>query len=187
MPPSVEDMDRKTDRLFVELKAGKPGARDALFKHLSERFSWFARHKGVRSEDDLKDIVQVASMGVLKGLEAGEEIEKPASYIRKIVSNKVDEYWRRVGKDKPRRSEIDPDSLTGPTNQPDPLLVRRLLDCLKQMIRRYPLYARILNLTHHEYNAPEISQRLNIKVSTTYVHLTRARAKMKKCKEKGSI
>ena len=68
---------------------------------------------------------------------------------------------------------------------PEPGLKMHLLDCLNKVGRTSRRYARILNLHHLGFTREEICDRLDLTRNQSYAVMSRARAMLRDCLEKG--
>jgi DNA-directed RNA polymerase specialized sigma24 family protein len=108
-----------------------------------------------------------------------------AAWTHKIMENRLLGYIQKRRREKGR-------VISGETNEyltaswtPDPTLRMRLLGCLKKVCRANPRYARIINLHHLGFSRQEISERLDMTLDQSYVVMSRARAMLKECFDKG--
>jgi DNA-directed RNA polymerase specialized sigma24 family protein len=90
---------------------------------------------------------------------------------------------RRGGRDTPIENT---DRLTE-NWMPDPTLKMRLRNCFKQVGQASRRYARILNLHHLGFKRNEVCEKLGVTVTQSYVVMSRARAMLKECLEKGEL
>lgn len=168
------------DDLYRRAYEGDEGTERQLFKHLFERFVRFIRHnyRSTIGEQDAQDIAQEACITVLKKYKTEKITKSFSHWSYGVLKNKI---LNHLSKRPPVM--IDP-----PSNSPiDYDLRRRLLACLKQIMKHNILYARALNLIHQGYKANEIAQKLKVNISNLYVILHRARAMLDICLKKGKI
>ncbi|MDH4034538.1 MAG: hypothetical protein OEV80_12145, partial [candidate division Zixibacteria bacterium] len=69
----------------------------------------------------------------------------------------------------------------------DPALKRRLLDCLKKIRSTNLRYARILNLQYQGFDTEDVCRRLAVTRSNLYSLLSRARTVLELCLEEGGV
>lgn len=69
----------------------------------------------------------------------------------------------------------------------NPEIKRRLLACLKKLAGSNRWYARAITLNYHGYTVSEICERLTMNRTTYYSALSRARAMLRLCLDKGDI
>ena len=110
-----------------------------------------------------------------------------SAWAVKVLENNILNYYRTGAR---RRRKLEryaeqQDSAAEETLRPD--LKRRLLDCLKKLNEANIRHARILNYSHQGYTIEQICEKLEISKNAAYVLLSRARATLKNCLEKGSI
>lgn len=181
-------MDRLIDRLFTKAKEGDQGAEEELFQYLLERFTAIARRR-VWEAKYREDVVQEALQIVLEKYKSDTSIETFGSWAYGVLDFTIIHHVERKTKEdklfvKPPRNNRGPESWC---EQSDPLLKKRLMDCLAKVIKRYPRFAPILDLLLEEWKPNEISGKLGIKPGNLYVILYRARRLLENCLEKGRI
>jgi len=59
--------------------------------------------------------------------------------------------------------------------------MHNLVECLRELIRGFPRYARVLNLVQQGYGTEEICERMTISRNNLYVLLSRGRKVLKDC------
>jgi RNA polymerase sigma-70 factor (ECF subfamily) len=170
--------------LYEKARVGGANDQDRLFEVLSVRFRLFACQR-IRNEEDAKEVVQDA---LLKVSDQYRQIEIRVSFgawAYKVLINELRNYIRK----KTRRGDLmeTSDRIDGAIGawEPDPDLEPQLVDCVRKLARRNLRYARILNLRYQGYGAEAICRKLDISANNFYVILSRARAMLKSCLEKG--
>jgi RNA polymerase sigma factor (sigma-70 family) len=174
------------NEIYNRARAGDKSAEAELFKKLTDRFRVFA-HRKVWNKEEAKEIVQNALETVISEYRQVEFSTNFSAWAHKVLENKFLAYIqtkrRQGGRDLPLESA---GSLTD-NWMPDPTLKMRLLNCLKQVGRANQRYARILNLHHLGFERTEVCERLGMTVTQSYVVMSRARAMLKECLEKGEL
>ena len=168
--------------------SGDARAVDQLFEVLSSRFRLFV-HQKVRNRADAEEIVQKALMTIYAEYGNITFTTSFAAWACKVLDNRILDYLRtrtRESRRLDRSLPRGPDSLSR-GGEADPELKRRLQECLRKLCRRNNRYARILNLHNLGYGTGEICRRLNLKRATLYSALSKARAMLDKCLEKGQV
>ena len=181
-------MDQPIDRLFVRAREGDRCAEDELFRYLRERFTDIARRR-VWEAKAREDVVHEALETVLEKYKTHVSIRRFSRWVHGVLAFTILHYIeKKTKKDKlfVRRQEINraPEPWC---EQPDPVLKKRLMDCLAQVIKRDRRFAPILDLLLEEWKPSEISRELGIKPGKLYVILYRARRLLENCLEKGRI
>ncbi|MCK4787464.1 MAG: hypothetical protein KAV87_27145 [Desulfobacteraceae bacterium] len=181
-------MDRLVDRLFAKAKEGNQGAQEELFQCLRERFAAIARRR-IWEPKSREDVVHEALQIVLEKYKTDASIRSFGGWAYGVLDFTIIHYAER--KTKEGKLFVEPSETNrGPEprcEQSDPLLKKRLMDCLVQVIKRYPRFAPILDLLLEEWKPNEISRELRIKPNNLYVILYRARRLLENCLEKGRI
>lgn len=172
------------NELYNNARNGDKSAEAELFKKLTDRFRVFA-HRKIWNKEEAEEIVQNALATVLSEYGTIEVTSSFAAWAHKVLENKFLAYIqarkRRSGKDIPLESaEYSSEKWT-----PDPTLKMRLLNCLKDVGRANQRYARILNLHHLGFDRIEVCEKLGMTVTQSYVVMSRARALLKECLDKG--
>ena len=181
-------MDQPIDRLFVRAREGDKCAENELFRYLHERFTDIARRR-VWEAKSREDVVHQALQTVLEKYKTAASIGSFGGWAYGVLDFTIVHYVEKKTKEDKlfvRRSEANraPEPWC---EQPDPVLKKRLMDCLVQVIKRYPRFAPILDLLLEEWKPREISRELRIKPGNLYVILYRARRLLENCLEKGRI
>lgn len=181
-------MDQFIDRLFVKAKEGNQGAEEELFQYLLVRFAAITRRR-IWEAKCREDVVQEALQIVLEKYKTDASIRSFGGWAYGVLDFTIVHYAERKTKEGKLFVE-SPETNQGSESwceQSDPLLKKRLMDCLAQVIKRYPRFAPILDLLLEEWKPNEISRELRIKPNNLYVILYRARRLLENCLEKGRI
>jgi len=175
------------ESLIAKAREGDEKAEKELFQYLFVRFKSIAKRRIGKSEAE--DIAQEACVTVLQKYKNETYTKGFEAWAYGVLKMKIGNYIQGLMvKQKSLASESDADqTLINSSPEPDYNLKRKLLDCLKQMIKHNPLYARVLNFIHQGYQTSEICERLKIKPNNFYVILNRGRGILKTCLETGSI
>ena len=176
------------NKLHLNACGGDSKAIEELFEVLTSRFRLFAHHK-IRNRVDAEEVVQEALMTVYAEYNAITFKTSFSAWACKVLDNRILNYLRKKQRESKRLEPgIDAASdapESGGVNNPD--LKRRLLDCLQKLCRRNLRYARILNLHYQGYSTGEICKRIVVKPETLYSALSKARALLETCLEKGEL
>lgn len=164
---------------------GDKSAQKKLFEHLRVRFVLLAKRR--IGEEHCEDIAQEACITVLEKLKSAPSGDNFEPWAYTVLRNKIGNYLQshNLRQKTMIRSEHIED-LDKPTMAAvDPLLRRKLIECLKKMFKKAPRYARVLNFAHQGYDTEEICRRLNMKSNNLYVVLNRSRKMLSDCLDGG--
>jgi len=178
-------MNQTNEKLLECARNGDRNAERVLFERLRARFGLFARQR-VGSVDDAEDIVQDALKTVFEKYGTMEFETSFTGWAYQVLMNKILSHSRaaRVHRERFRPEEgVD---VLGPVSEPG-VLVIRLLDCLRKLHTVNPRHARILNLNYQGFEVDEICRRLDLNRTNLYTILSRARAALQYCLDKGVI
>lgn len=175
------------DRLLIRAKQGNEKAEKELFQCLLVRFKALAKRRIGKGEAE--DIAQEACLTVLQKYKTETFTKGFEAWAYGVLRMKIGNYMQGLmKKQKEMTSELEADQTQKFTStEPDYDLKRKLIDCLKKIIKRNRLYARVLNFIHQGYKSDEICQRLRIKANNFYVILNRGRRLLKTCLETGMV
>lgn len=175
------------NQLLTRAKEGDEKAENDLFQYLFVRFKTLAKRR-IRGEA-AEDIAQEACLTVLKKYKTETFTKGFETWAYGVLRMKIGNYLqgRRF---KQKRFVPEPEiqqttKIASP--EPDYILKKVLIDCLKKIMKRNPRYARVLNLVHQGYKTDEICQRLQIRPNNFYVILSRGRRMLRTCLETGRI
>ncbi len=176
----------KINELYELAKTGDRTQENRLFESMSDRFLVLMCQR-VWDAEDASEIVQ-DTLVKIAGMYKDIEIEVSFSaWAYKVLLNEFRNYVRK----KKRRADAMEtrfhDECPPKEWQADLELEPRLLDCIRRLAKRNLRYVRVLNLSHQGYSAQEICQKLNLTSGNFYVALSRARAMLKHCLEKGDV
>lgn len=174
--------------LFNRAKNGDVVAERELFDQLAARFGVIAKHK-IRDGQDADDVAQEACLTVFQKYKSAEFTVSFEAWAYGVLRMKIGNY---IQADRTRRRKVGGLSETAgasvdgtPGN--DPLLSKRLEDCARELIARFPRYARVLNFIHQGFHTDEISRQLHTNTSNVYVILSRGRSLLRQCLETGKL
>jgi RNA polymerase sigma factor (sigma-70 family) len=176
-PETVLDLNELQDAA----KKGDHRAEKELFGVLSVRFHLFAYHK-VWDEESAQEIAQDALAVVAREYRGLEVRTSFAAWAHQVLEYRILAYIKAK---RVRDQRFADDTEQGASGAPDPVLKMKLAKCLGLVGRANRRYARILNLHYQGFSTEEICERLGVSVSNCYVLLSRARAMLEQCLEKG--
>jgi DNA-directed RNA polymerase specialized sigma24 family protein len=110
-----------------------------------------------------------------------------AAWAHKIMENRLLGYIQRRRREKGRSVSSDSEEFLPGTWVPDPTLRMKLLVCLKKLGLANRRYARIINLHHFGLSRKEVCEKMNMNPGQSYVVMSRARAMLKECLDKGNL
>jgi RNA polymerase sigma factor (sigma-70 family) len=172
--------------LFEGAVQGDKAAETALFTHLGARFRVFIKRR-LWAQDDWEDVVQDALATVSLKYKEVEPADRFAGWAYQVLKNKLMNYTQS----KSRRDEMvsrmsyDMPATTG--EDPEQLVKRQLLKCLRQIWQANVRYARILNLHYQGYSTQEVCEKLGLRTEIYYSVLSRAREKLRLGLERGGV
>lgn len=172
--------------LYIKACGGSQTAEAELFKALSARFMLFARQR-VRDRLDSEEVAQEALKTIFEEYRKMTFTASFAAWAYKVLDNRILASRQRSQRQAQRLSHSPENSdPPGPgLGTADPVLKRKLQDCLRLVARSNTRYARALNLHYQGYETDEICRRLDTKQNTFYSILSRARSLLETCLKKG--
>ncbi|HOP06308.1 MAG TPA: RNA polymerase sigma factor [candidate division Zixibacteria bacterium] len=176
------------NELLINALRGDAGAETQLFEALTARFRLFA-HQRLRDGCDCEEVVQESLLTIAREYKTTEFTTSFAAWAYKVLD------YRILAQIKKRRTIADreqplPDEDWSPgagIEDVNPDLKRKLLDCLRQIRRGNPRYARALALQYQGYETEEQCQRMRLTRNTFYSLLSRARSALERCLEQGGM
>jgi len=174
--------------LLARARTGDKSAENEVFRHFIVRFRYLAKKK-IWREDDAEDIAQEVCRTVLEKYKKGEIESELEIWAIGVLRNKIGNYIQTSQSNRAKKSTWFDEITAGDQSHGGDMvhLKEKLLKCLRMIIRRYPRYARVLNLVSQGYSAADVSRRLGIKVSNCYVILNRGRNVLAKCLKTGQV
>jgi RNA polymerase sigma factor (sigma-70 family) len=169
------------ENIVVKAREGDKSAEQEMFQFLLTRFTFLAQRR-IHSEE-ARDIAQDACLTILKKYRTDAPRERFLPWAYGVLRSKIGNYYqhqvvhRRVMKNTPVAVESCLPSVVAS----DPEKQRRLIVCMKKLIKSYPKFARVLNLVYQGYTTAEICERLDVIPGNLYVILGRARRLLNTC------
>ena len=172
---------------MTKARKGDEKAEEELFQYLLVRFKALAKRR--IGQGEAEDIAQEACLTVLQKYKTETFTKSFEAWAYAVLKMKIGNYMQGLMvKQKSLAPEFEADQASGASSPAlDYDLKRKLIDCLRRIVKRNRLYARALNLVHQGFKGDEISQRLRIRPNHFYVILNRGRRLMKTCLETGAI
>ena len=169
--------------LLTQARQGDKSAEKKIFEQLLVRFILIAKRR--IDSDDAQDIAQDACLTILEKYRTEAPADRFEAWAHGILRNKIGNFYQHrtvrrawhAGVD-----EYDASQIAGPAVRQD--RSRKLMNCLKKLVRDNQRYARALNLVCQGYRTDEICQRLHIQPGHLYVILNRGRRMLTDCLEK---
>lgn len=168
------------NELHQAAASGDLGAEKQLLEYLRDSFTIFAQQR-LGNSQDAEEAVQNALM-VIQQYYKDITIEKSfAAWCHKILYHKIMDLYKTKGTQRAHKMKLTELANDRSTQNPDPIISRNLLRCLKKVAGRNIRFARILNLHYQGFNKEEICLKLKIKSPYFYVLLSRARNLLADC------
>jgi RNA polymerase sigma factor (sigma-70 family) len=172
------------NELYDLARDGNKSAESELFKELSDRF-WVFAHRKIWDKEKAEEIVQNALATVIAEYRETEISHSFTAWAHKVLENKFLAYIQAKRRQRGRNIPLESVNCLTDNWIPDPILKTQLLKCLKLVSRSNLRYARILNLHHLGFKRDEVCEKLGMTLSQSYVVMSRARAMLKECLDKG--
>ena len=168
-------------QLLIKAKQGDKDAEAQILEHLRVRFVLLAKRR--IGEAHCEDIAQEACITVLEKFKTESPEDMFEAWAYKVLRNKIGNYLQSSSlRQKKMVNTEHIDYLEKPAmTDLDPLFKRRLMDCLRKLIKSNRRYARVLNFAHQGYDTAEICQRMAMKSNHFYVTLNRGRKMLSDC------
>lgn len=178
----------KINRLFQNALIGDKGSAEELFEFLSARFCSFA-HQRIWNDKDAEEVVQDALAVIFREFRTVAITTSFAAWAYKVLDNRMLDYIRTKQRDASRLERLagEPAGALPHLSAIDPELKRALTSCLQKLGRANLQYARALNLMYQGYETEDICRRMNLRRSTLYSHLSRARSLLLACLKSGGV
>jgi DNA-directed RNA polymerase specialized sigma24 family protein len=182
-------MDTQLAVLVAKAQEGDKRAENELFQLLLVRFRYIARRKIKGDRDEIEELVQKALVTINEKYKTVIYETSFQAWAYGVLKMKLKAYLHAIAinKDKFVRESEAKKLPIDPPKDLDPLLERKLRECLKQVRQHNINYARAVNLAARGYKAPEMANRLKVNIAHLYVVLNRGRSLLKACMEKGGI
>ena len=177
---TIRDTALSINALHSRVLDGDTAAEEQLFERLSARFQVFAHHR-IWNSVDAEDVAQEALLTIQSRYREIEIETSFTAWAHKVLDNKMLAYIEAKRRTGSRYSPLTSDESSDLATESDPLLRRRLLDCLRKLGRSNRTYARILALHYQGLSKQEICDRLSLTRNNSYVIMSRARAQLKDC------
>ena len=173
-------------QLVRKAKQGDKSAETQIFQYLRVRFVLLAKRR--IGEEHCEDIAQEACITVLEKLKTDSPEENFEAWAYQVLRNKIGNYLQSINlRQKKMVTTEHIDYLEKPAiSDMDPIFKRRLLDCLKKLVKGNRRYARVLNFTHQGFDTEEICRRMEMKSNHLYVLLNRGRKMLSDCLNGGA-
>jgi RNA polymerase sigma factor (sigma-70 family) len=171
--------------LLLKAKKGDKNAETQILEYLRVRFVLLAKRR--IGEEHCEDIAQEACMTVLEKLKTDSPEDNFEAWAYQVLRNKIGNYLQSSNLRQKKMIGTEHIDYLEKSAVPDtdPIFRRRLIDCLKKLIKDNRRYARVLNLTYQGYDTNEICQRMAMKPNHLYVVLNRSRKMLSDCLDGG--
>jgi RNA polymerase sigma factor (sigma-70 family) len=159
-----------------------------LFESLTARFRIFARQR-IYNDADAEEVVQEAMVTICREYRRMEFETSFAAWAYKVLDNRILACLsaRKRRADRETHIEQDRDEVGPTAPSAESALKARLLGCLRKVGGVNRRYARVLNFSYQGYRVDEICRRMDVKASTLYSLLSRARKMLETCLDKGDV
>lgn len=173
------------NHLIAKARQGDQAAEQEIFQFLLARFTFLASRRV--DEEEARDIAQDACLTVLKKYRTDAPQDGFLAWAYAVLRRTIGNYYQRRTVRERFMTDIQAESINVRSKSMDTDIdVRlKLLFCLKKFLRRYPRFARVLNLVHQGYTTAEICRRLGISSNNLYVILNRGRRLLGECLDNG--
>ncbi len=173
------------NELYTKARAGDKDAEKSLFHHLSVRLQKIANHK-VWNSGDAEDIAQDALMYISQEYRTVEIRASFAAWACKVLDNRTLNYIKKKRVRRDAAPLLPQGQPVGPDDE-EMALKTALRNCLRQVAKNTPRYARILNLHFQGYGTDDVCEKLEIEPAHAYTILSRARSILALCLRKGGF
>lgn len=179
--PSAGD---RQEALVEAALAGDSAAERRLFQNLTVRFRLIAKRYAV--ETDAEDLAQEACMTIHEKYRTEKFSKSFHAWAHGVLRMKIGNYLQH--KKTVVQREIALEGPIGATDSSANVQTKRhLLECLKNLLREKPRYARVLNLSHQGYTTEQICERIQMTANHYYVSLNRSRSLLRVCLESKGV
>jgi RNA polymerase sigma factor (sigma-70 family) len=178
----------RINMLYRNALAGDKESAEELFEFLSARFGSFA-HQRIWNDKDAEEVVQDALAVIFREFRTVAITTSFSAWAYKVLDNRILDYIKTKQRNASRLEKLagDPAGALQHLADIDPELKRTLIRCLQKLGRANQQYARALNLMYQGYETDDICRRMNLKRSTLYSHLSRARSLLLACLKGGGV
>jgi RNA polymerase sigma factor (sigma-70 family) len=175
------------DQLFDKARGGDKKAERELFEYLFVRFKTLAERRIGKGEAE--DIAQEACLTVLQKYKTETFTKGFGPWAYGVLKMKIGNYMQGLMVKQKGFAPPEEADRAARVKSPEPEyeLKRKLIDCLKKMIRYNRRYAQILNYFQQGYTTDEICGRFHIRPNNFYVILNRVRGLLRTCMETGRV
>lgn len=176
------------NELYNCVQNGDRRSEKQLFESLDARFRVFSRQR-INDLDDIEDVVQDTLMIISREYKTMTFTVNFSAWAYKVLVNRILVYYQKKKVQTERLERIpDNESIANPnTSDTNPDFKRCLLNCMKKICGVNSRYARILNLHYHGFGTDDICKKMSITSTNYYTILSRARAMLVTCLEKGEL
>ena len=161
-------------------------AENRLFTHLTVSFRMFLQQR-ITNDSDVEEIVQDALVTIADKYREIVIEKSFAAWAYKVLNNKFLDYLKSKRVRKNKQGPMPEGEVAAADWVIDPALKDALLDCLRKINGANSNHARILNLHYQGFSTTEICRRCGLTPNYFYVTLSRARAMLEICLEKGDL
>jgi len=175
-----------TNSLYKSAIKGEKKAEEELFRRFTVSFRVIAQRKIWESADS-EEVVQNALLTVAQKYKEAQIDRSISAWAYKVLDNKILDYIKSRAVRKGRVTGESTEYNQATTPQSDPVLKTRLLECLREIGRANPRFARIINLHYQGFTTEEICERLSVSRNNFYVILSRARSTLVDCLNRGEV
>jgi RNA polymerase sigma factor (sigma-70 family) len=173
------------EALYQAARDGDRQAEERLFSDLGESFHLYLRQR-IQNSQDAQEVVQDVLLTIADKYKEVRIEKSFAAWAYKVFEHKLFSYYRAKRTRQSKFVGTEDSDLAGQVYTPDPELKRRLVECLKRMGQDNRRYAEILDLHFQGYSGDEIGAKLGASKNSVLICLSRARARLRQCLEKGN-
>jgi RNA polymerase sigma-70 factor (ECF subfamily) len=173
------------NEIYEKASGGDKKAKAKLFQHLEKSFRRFLQRK-VMNPQDIEDILQNALITISEKYLSIRIETSFAAWAHKILYYKLGDYFQKKASKK-RRFEIPLRKDIDITHNTEPLILVKLLECIRKIHKVNVNHVRILSLSYQGYTTEEICNRLNWTPNKLHMALHNARRLLKRCLDSGDI
>ena len=166
--------------LYHQLLSGNGMIKEQLFSALAGRFRLITRQR-IRNRDDAAEVVQKALMTVAEKYKEIEIKTSFAAWANQVLNNKILDHYRAQGRSVDRLVPLDESGqkLSNPGSDPD--MIRRLIDCLREVRQKNTGFGRALVLHYQGFTVTEMCEKVGVERDRFYKVLSAARKLLRMC------